>query len=99
MQKIVINRCYGGFGISNAAKDLYTQLAGAPPKSVYKIPRDDPTLVQVVEQLGESANGCYASLLIVEVPDGVKWEIEEYDGIEWVSEAHRTWPDDAAEGE
>jgi hypothetical protein len=27
----------------------------------------------------------------VDIPDDVKWEIEEYDGNEWVAEVHRTW--------
>lgn len=30
-------------------------------------------------------------LKIVEVPDGIKWQIEEYDGWEHVAEAHQTW--------
>lgn len=55
------------------------------------VPRDDPHLVQVVEELGESANGFCASLKIVEVPDDIEWHIEEYDGSEWVAEDHRTW--------
>ena len=53
--------------------------------------RDDPDLVKVVEELGEKANGSCASLKIVEIPEDVKFVIEEYDGIEWVSEEHRTW--------
>jgi hypothetical protein len=28
---------------------------------------------------------------VVEIPDGVEWEIAEYDGLEWVAEKHRTW--------
>lgn len=55
------------------------------------LPRDDPVLVQVVEELGKEANGTCAALKIVEIPDDVEWEIEEYDGNEWVSERHRTW--------
>ena len=36
-------------------------------------------------------NGKHATLKIVKIPDGVEWEIEEYDGREWISEKHRTW--------
>jgi hypothetical protein len=55
------------------------------------VPRDDPFLVQAVEELGKLADGNYAQLKIVEVPDGVNWYIEEYDGSEWVAERHQTW--------
>lgn len=55
------------------------------------IARDDPYLVQVVEELGERANGRHADLKIVEVPAEVDWEIDEYDGMEWVAEKHRRW--------
>jgi hypothetical protein len=56
-----------------------------------EIVRNDPILVQVVKLLGDKANGDYAELQIVEIPDDVNWEIEEYDGREWVAEKHRTW--------
>ena len=55
------------------------------------IDRADPILVQVVEELGEEADGTYASLKVVEIPDDVEWQIDEYDGSEWVAEKHRTW--------
>lgn len=55
------------------------------------IPRDDSDLVAVVEQIGAEAAGRFAELAIAEVPDGVEWQIEEYDGTEWVAEKHRTW--------
>jgi hypothetical protein len=45
----------------------------------------------VFKELGDVANGFAADLKIVEIPDGVDWEIEEYDGNEWVAEVHRTW--------
>ena len=56
-----------------------------------EISRDDPFLIQVVKKLGDKANGMCAKLKIVEIPKNVEWVIEEYDGIEWVSEKHRTW--------
>ncbi len=55
------------------------------------IPRDDATLIRVVEEMGGAANGHCATLEITEIPDGVDWTIEEYDGFEWVAEKHRTW--------
>jgi hypothetical protein len=53
--------------------------------------RDDSELVAVVEKLGEEANGWAADLKIVEIPDDVKWYIDEYDGLEWIAEEHRKW--------
>lgn len=55
------------------------------------IPRNDPDLVAVVESIGDAASGRCASLKVVEIPDGVEWVIEEYDGNETIAEAHRTW--------
>ena len=55
------------------------------------IERDDEDLIKVIEALGKEANGGCASLEIIEIPDNVEWEIEEYDGLEWVSESHKTW--------
>jgi hypothetical protein len=56
-----------------------------------EIPRNDPTLVEVVEKLGDAAYGFAANLKIVEIPEDVDWYVEENDGLEWVSEKHRTW--------
>lgn len=55
------------------------------------IPRDDSQLIQVVGYLGDKASGRCAELKIVKIPDGVGWQIEEYDGLEHVAEKHRTW--------
>ena len=133
--KVVINACYGGFGLSEKAVMRYAELKGLtlyperkPLFTTYWLvpegeredqtnfhtwpleerrassvrrakqtldehatPRDDPVLVQVVEELGDAASGRFSSLAIVEIPDGVGWQIEEYDGYEHVAEKHRTW--------
>ena len=53
--------------------------------------RDDPDLIAVIEEMGEKANSWAADIVIVEIPDDVKWHIHEYDGMEHVAEDHRTW--------
>lgn len=55
------------------------------------IPRNDTQLLAVIERMGPAANGGCADLKIVEIPDDVEWVVEEYDGNEWIAEAHRTW--------
>jgi hypothetical protein len=93
LQRIVINDCYGGFGLSDRAILEYKKLAGITDVDFYDrdIPRDDPYLVKIVKEMGMSANGTHANLKIVEVPAGVDWIVSEYDGAEWVAEVHRTW--------
>ena len=86
MVKIVINRCYGGFGLSEKAMKFLGVGSEWPD-----IARDDPKLIECVEKLGEEANDTYAELKVVEIPDDVNWEIGEYDGLEWVEEVHRRW--------
>ena len=91
--KVVINTDFGGFGLSDEATALYAEKKGKPVDEVFdfEIPRDDLVLVWVVEHLGLKANGDYAELKVVEIPEGVDWFISDYDGIEHVAERHRTW--------
>lgn len=91
--QIVVNSCYGMFSISELAIKKYMERTNVKYKKSlsYCIARDDPHLVAIVKELGPLADGHLAKLRIVEIPDGTDWEIEEYDGDEWVSEVHRTW--------
>ncbi len=53
--------------------------------------RSHPLLLQVVKELGKKSWGQHAKLEIVEIPDGVDYEIDDYDGIETIHEKHRSW--------
>ena len=88
--KVVINRCYGGFCLSEKAYE-YLDIPWDGYGYEYIEDRADLKLVECVEKLGEDADGTFAELKVVNIPDDVEWTIEEYDGIEWVSEKHRTW--------
>lgn len=91
--KVVINSRHGGFGLSDEAQTLYKERKGITDTNWYywDISRDDPVLVELVEKLGDKAGHQYANLKVVDIPDDVDWYIEEYDGLEWVAEKHRTW--------
>lgn len=138
MPKVVINRKFGGFGLSDAAylklheygvpiqahvpeeRDPETMLCLPQPandgevifdrtllnddleKSIMGLAgrywdcwtrdnREHPLVVRVVEELGTDASGRFADLKVVEIPDGVQYTIEEYDGLEHIAEVHRTW--------
>ncbi len=54
--------------------------------------RHDENLIKVVEELGQDADGDYAELKIVDIPDGIEYIVQESDcGCEWIAEKHRTW--------
>jgi hypothetical protein len=54
--------------------------------------RTDEDLINIMEEIGsENASGNSSELTIVEIPDNIKWEIDDYDGIESLHEQHRSW--------
>ena len=104
--KIVINDDYGGFSVSKKALEWLADKGMDEAKrelnrqrqvsiDCYYIfdreERANPLLVECVETLGKESNGQLASLKVVEIPDDVEWQIEEYDGYEWIAEVHRKW--------
>ena len=93
MRKVVINTCFGGFGLSKLATGMLAERKGIKVEDVhyYDLERDDADLVAVVEELGKKANGMHAALKVVEIPSDIVWFVEEYDGSEHIAEAHRTW--------
>jgi len=87
MMKIVINRCYGGFGLSNIAIKMLKNIKNDNNFDVRGVDRTDKDLIDIVEKLGEKANAQFSKLSIVEIPDGIEYEITNYHGIETVKGA------------
>jgi len=88
--KIVINTCFGGFGLSYIACDEIIRRGGTDD-DLWDISRTNPILVAMVEEDSELYSGNFAQLKVVEIPDDVEWEISDYDGQEHIAEKHRRW--------
>ena len=82
LNKVVYNACYGGFGLSEKARNLLNELKGEEV-DYYDLPRHDKDLVAVVEELGSEANAMFASLRIATI-NSDRYRISEYDGWEQV---------------
>lgn len=78
MVKIVYNNDFGGFGLNDQEMARYKELSGNKDAIDYKILRTDPYLVQVVEEMKP------VDLRIRELPEGILYRIDEYDGAESV---------------
>lgn len=103
MKKIVINACYGGFGLSDEAMVRYCELKGItvyPEKekdawgfTSYFLDAPENRKKDDYNVLSDSDinRDDPALVQVVEVPDDVSWHIAEYDGYESVAENHRSW--------
>lgn len=75
--KYVINRCFGGFGISEeCVKKLGL-------RDRWSVDRTDERLIKMVEEDSRAVSGPYSKLAVVEIPEeATDWELTEYDGVE-----------------
>ena len=103
--KVVINKCYGGFSLSQAViKELGFESIDHCAKYGFVYNNDfglsgdgeecrkHPKLIEAIEKVGiENASGRLANLVIVDVPDNASWYIDNYDGIETLHENHQSW--------
>ena len=92
MYKVVINNCYGGFGLSRKAVEMLQDLKheNGDKNFIYsqfsdELPRHDHDLVKVVETLGKEASSSFANLEVEEIYSRL-YKIDEYDGLERVDE-------------
>lgn len=79
----------GDEDLSNLIKDFYETYS----VNLNRDMRADPTLIEVVEELGSAADGWAAKLKIVEIPDEVAadYEIDDYDGFETIHQKIQKW--------
>lgn len=136
--KVILNKCYGGFGVSQEAYELYAKKKGIEifsyklecrnDKPIYRKTdmgssiftitftkdfgdcvelsddnsekyilelcsnhREDPVLIEVVEELGDRANSPFSKLVVVDIPDGMEYEIDDYDGVETLHQKVEKW--------
>ena len=100
--KVVINRCYGGFVLSDECSEALGGVVSdrCGTWNFYKFPefpdncdwRTNPKLIELIETKGsEWCSGCCSKLKVVEIPDGTDYIITDYDGMEQIEEAHRVW--------
>jgi len=94
MYKVVINDQYGGFSLSPEACDYLNEKYNLEIDRNYgfideqditrhDITRHDKRLVEVVELLGEKANGFCANLVVKEIYSKL-YRVCEYGGNEWI---------------
>lgn len=74
--KIVVNKCFGGFGLSDECEK-------ALGVDAWDVDRTDPRLIEMVEKDAKWAGDRFSALKVVEIPDSATdWELDEYDGSE-----------------
>lgn len=83
MNKVVINKCFGGFfSLSKKAKEILLNKGYKHYDIEFdNIPRHNKDLVEIVETLKLEASSEYSKLVIETIP-GNKYYIVEYDGNE-----------------
>ena len=78
--KIVLNKCYGGFGISDFAREcLGLEDRFINPDEI----RTNESLIQMVECNSKLVSAPLARLRVIEIPEeATDWYVDDYDGME-----------------
>jgi hypothetical protein len=99
--KVVINDCYGGFGLSDEVLKMYLERSNTPYTIYYSGPCehlivDDQPFTEdsiarhdpILIEILEEVGWVKKGFAIVVIPDFAKYSIGEYDGKEWID---NTW--------
>jgi len=85
--EIMYNTCYGGFSFSKAAMDeWHKRCPGKDKVRCWNMDRHDPVMVQIMKEMGKTANGNFSKIELKKIPLEYlhHYEIGEYDGLEGV---------------
>ena len=84
--EILYNSCYGGWGISDTARELYRIRNINNSDNNYLCRRSNPILIQIYKELGDKFDRKYSNTKIKKIPKIYKnyYIINEYDGLETV---------------
>lgn len=88
--KMILNKCYGGFHLSDKAETMFAKVIGVDAEDFGYDFADDyrthPSLIAIVEELGKEAYDDEVSeLVVLELSDNTTdWFVDEYDGYETV---------------
>lgn len=87
--EVLFNNCYGGWGISGKARELYKLRKtnnSNNNNNNYLSKRSDPVLIQIYNELGDEFDGKYSKTSIAKIPKKYEnyYSISEYDGLETV---------------
>ena len=83
--EVLYNDCYGGWTLSNKAKELY-KLRKNNLSNAYISKRSDPILIQIYNELGDKFDDKFSKTNIKKIDKIYEkyYDIEEYDGLESV---------------
>jgi len=91
---VAINRCYGGFNLSDKAVEELRKRIGDPKIQSYsfqsyddKYNRHHPVLIEVIKEIGKEADGPFSKIEIDYIEEKYRdhYSIKEYDGMEDIS--------------
>lgn len=85
--KIVLNRAFGGYRLTNEIYDKLKPLYSLDKRQADFLRRTDERLVHAVELCRKE--GTAGTVRVVEFPDDMDWDIFDYDGKEFVYDKNR----------
>lgn len=91
--EILLNEAYGGWGISQKARELYKARSDDKKPVLHHEWRRDPILIQIFRELGDEFNGEYCKAYVTTIKKKYEnyYSIFDYDGSESIDIDHKLY--------